>query len=767
MITGDAATHLAQTLAAAAVVLSCCYGFGSAFLNRLPGVSLGLTRAEQRVFALASGSAIVSLAVFFLGLLGAIYDVAFILLAITGGVFWFRWGRASNAFTETIPDSRPWRLLSITVGVPFAWLYLGNLLAPEIGSDATAYHLGLVDQYYRDHQISPIVTSIYAFLSQGTEMLFLFAYSFARHDAPKWIHFAFFLATVISISQFGRRIGLPVAGYVAATLYGTASAVGMDAVTAYNDCALAFFQWILFYGLVVWTDRGGRGWPVLLGVLAGFCFAVKLTGAFAVAAAGLLFLYRCNKHRMTWRPVLLFSAVALLWIAPWPLKNAVVVGNPTAPFANRLFPNPYVTVHWEENYRDFFRLYRLEHERRGIQDYVELPLEVAVRGVRHGGLLGPVFLLAPAAMLLGWRRRWTPALLTAAVVAAVPFFSNSGTRFLVPALPFIAFSMALVVERFRDPARGALAAALVIGHAASVWPTVIPLWREGPSFWHLEDAPWRVVLGQEDRQDYLSRRLPGYVPARVLSTLVPAGSRALSFFALPEAYFPGEIVVSHNGAIGDQLAREAFTAFEADYYPSRVMRFSWAPRELSAVRIRQTVHDERNWWEVVELYPLDGDGVRIPTEGWTVDADLRPWDASKLIDGTPYTAWRSWRRLEPASIVLQAPSPTELSGLHLQAPWGQHFPQYQLVGVAPDGSEQVLEYGLEPQQVEVDVPAMKRRFHQALREQEIRAVVGNLDDGGHNLAVPHLDADPASWGLERVWSEGPLRIYRVLETVAR
>ena len=60
---------------------------------------------------------------------------------------------------------------------------------------------------------------------------------------------------------------------------------------------------------------------------------------------------------------------------------------------------------------------------------------------------------------------------------------------------------------------------------------------------------------------------------------------------------------------------------------------------------------------------------------------------------------------------------------------------------------------------------MKARFHQALLDREISAVVGNLEEGGHNLAMPHLDSDPSSWGLETVWEEGPLRIFRVLDSI--
>jgi len=51
-----------------------------------------------------------------------------------------------------------------------------------------------------------------------------------------------------------------------------------------------------------------------------------------------------------------------------------------------------------------------------------------------GGLLGPVFLLAPLA-LFSLRRKEGRRLLLAALVFGANYFDNIGTRFLIPSLP--------------------------------------------------------------------------------------------------------------------------------------------------------------------------------------------------------------------------------------------------------------------------------------------------------------------------------------------
>ena len=100
--------------------------------------------------------------------------------------------------------------------------------------------------------------------------------------------------------------------------------------------------------------------------------------------------------------VLIVSAAAALFMLPWTVKNAVLVGNPVAPFFNRLFPNPYVTVGWEDAYRKGQKHYAVTYPENRLVELMDAPLEVTVKGIRFQGLVGPIFLLAPLA-LLAWR----------------------------------------------------------------------------------------------------------------------------------------------------------------------------------------------------------------------------------------------------------------------------------------------------------------------------------------------------------------------------
>ena len=75
------------------------------------------------------------------------------------------------------------------------------------------------------------------------------------------------------------------------------------------------------------------------GALAGFCYAIKLPGVFVVAGA---VLFVAAQRR--WKPVLIVAAGAVLTMAPWVVRAAVLTGNPVAPLMNRLFPNPHFHI---------------------------------------------------------------------------------------------------------------------------------------------------------------------------------------------------------------------------------------------------------------------------------------------------------------------------------------------------------------------------------------------------------------------------------------
>src|SRR5262249_20983563 len=146
---------------------------------------------------------------------------------------------------------------------------------------------------------------------------------------------------------------------------------------------------------------------------------------------------------------------------PWAAKNWIIVSNPLSPFFNRWFPNPYVHISFEQEYMESMRHYG------NPKSYWDLPLDLTVHGAMLSGMVGPLFVLTPLA-LLALRFREGRRLLPAALIFALPYLNNIGTRFLLPALPMLSLALALAVARsmFVLPF-------LAVVHAVISWPYVL------------------------------------------------------------------------------------------------------------------------------------------------------------------------------------------------------------------------------------------------------------------------------------------------------
>ncbi len=205
----------------------------------LRALSIRLYRQEEHPLAFVTGAACLSLLTFMLCAAHAARKGVFFAvgLAVLGTAFVRGAHRPQGDSLPPLPSL--WKWLFRSIFAIFFVLYFFNAMAPEMSPDGVTYHLGLVSRYLRVHGFQRIETNMYANLSQGIEMLFLFAFAFGRHSAAALTHFAFLCALPMAILAYARRFGFPAAGVCAALLVFVSPVVGMDGTVAYNDVATA------------------------------------------------------------------------------------------------------------------------------------------------------------------------------------------------------------------------------------------------------------------------------------------------------------------------------------------------------------------------------------------------------------------------------------------------------------------------------------------------------------------------------------------------
>jgi hypothetical protein len=626
--------------------------------------------------------------------------------------------------------SRGWLTFFGAIAVPFAVLYLVNAAAPEISPDGSGYHLGLVRRYLNHHGFYRLTTSLYANLTQGTDMLFLVGYAVGRHSAAALIHFAFLLALPAAMIAYSRRFGFATAGVIGALLVFVAPVVGIDGSSAYVDVALSFAGFACFYALEIWgEDRRGSALLVVAGLLAGFCFATKYTGVVAIAYAVAYVAWRGRSWRSLGAIVLPALAMALPWLA----KNWIIVDNPLSPFFNRVFPNPYIHISFEDEYRQAMRHFN------GATIGWATPLELTVRGGLLQGTLGPALMMAPLG-LAALRDPRGRRIAAAAVLFAVPWLANIGTRFLIPALPFIALAMALPLARWPKAA-----AALAAANAILCWPAVLNTYC-APYAWRLSRFPVAAALRITPERQFIETYAPEVRFAGLIQDHVPPNGVVYTAQPIMESYTDRTILLDYAAALNERIRDLLATAIRPSMQPSERVVFRFGPQDARGVRL--VANGPADNWTIHEIEPPAA----------RVSASPNPWDAPLASDHLLATSWRAWQRVRPGdrfeadfektlridsvSLRTRPGDPLPVLQLALRAPWGE----WRFVA-----SRMGVERGL-------TAPDLRG---EAMREIR-RCGVTHLLIHDQEPLGPDFRAHQAEWQVRFIAAADPVRLYEIL-----
>jgi hypothetical protein len=598
----------------------------------LHALRINLYRSEEYYFGFVLGSCILSCLVFALTALHLAYTSVFLTLGLA--ILGLAVARGAYRFSgQSLPPlPRVWQIGFGLCYAIFAVVYLEAALLPEVGADAVLYHVALPARYFREHCFPPNTRNLMANLSEGVEMIFLFAYPFAKLSAGAIVHLLFTLVTPLGMLSYARRTGFPIAGVAAALLFFLTPIVGKLGTTGYIDVAVACILFAAYYLLEIWRLQHSTRLLVAIGLLAGFCFAAKYTASLAIPYALAVVAWECWRSREPfWRPVAIVGLYAFATMAPYLVKNAIFIGNPVAPFANSIFPNRLMTVSQERSYADGMRHWQ------GVR-MAEVPLEVTLHGGRLQGIVGPVFLLAPLA-LLALRFSIGRRLLLAGAFFSLTYFASIATRFLVPSLPFLSLALACALPRVSLPV-------LVLAHAILSWPSVVPRYTDR-ACWRLQKLVWHEALRQRPESDFVGRILQEYAMGLSIESKVPRGEPILAFNAFQQAYQSHEIIVGWQSAFGKGLMDAMLTPVMPDRSPTSRLMFQFPEKALRKVRLVQQDLRAEDEWSVTELRISRGGTDLLRAPQWRLRASHNIWTVQSAFDNNPVTRWSSGQPRSP------------------------------------------------------------------------------------------------------------------------
>ena len=436
------------------------------------------------------------------------------------------------------------------------------------------------------------------------------------------------------------------------------------------------------------------------------------------------------------------GGVAAILIAPWMIKNWVVIGNPVAPLMNKWFPNPYVSVAFE---REWVR--QITH----VDGYTPITrfLDTTFRAGPAGSILGVAFLLAPLAVF-ALRRPAGRQLLTAALVVGLVCGINVKTRFLLPAIPFIAIALGLALLRIP----GALAGVILL-QAVLCWPTVLTRYADGGL--RVRHFLPRQALRIEPEDSTLAYRLPDYRLARMVEHLVPPNGRVFSFAIPPEAYTTRELLIFYEST-PNIAAMDMLLQASAPDRP-RLSQFSFAiePRLLRAIRVVQTNENSVDQWTVAELHIHLGASELVRSPQWKIDAQPNPFEVGEAFDRKAITRWSSRQALYKGMwIGVDFGKPERLDRVSLDCSPDQYRVTLRLEGQDSSGEWKTL--ATETRRLELSAAEDLRP---AATDELKRRGITHVLIGPTFPPATDMAANPDAWRLRFLGETNATRLYAI------
>jgi hypothetical protein len=506
-----------------------------------------LHRAEEIFFSCAAGLGWMSLCAVALGFFGCARFFFLFGAALGTGAAAAVLMRAARQNPAPAPAAQPAHFALCAAFL--AWLPL--VFLPPFFYDTLRYHYAVPAVYLRTGFTFPLPHFVESNYPLGGEMLAMIGMADASYVGASVANLAVFALCGLGTLCLADRLGDRRAGGAGLLLLLTSSTAVHTLFFGKTDLAVTLFFLACAYALLVYRQEGDRRFLLLAGALAGAALGTKYTAGLFVALVFALALAGRARDGGGRLPALardagLFLLAAAVVFSPWLYRNLAATGNPVYPLLNGIFQSPtwsparmkvlFEDSHplslWLHGWRDVGRLLA---SATFFPDVNLSSAGASLGASLAGAILFPVAVRRPDT---GWRFLRA---LSIALVAAW-FLSSAITRYLLPALPFMALLSGALLSRLsgRGGRWGPVAAGLLL--VAAVGAQAASISAESTLF-----RAWRgafALAGHPERAAVIASRFdPSFGAARYANTRLPGTARILFLGETRHYYFERDAMV--------------------------------------------------------------------------------------------------------------------------------------------------------------------------------------------------------------------------------
>jgi 4-amino-4-deoxy-L-arabinose transferase-like glycosyltransferase len=239
--------------------------------------------------------------------------------------------------------------ITVVLAVLLALLIMLIILlasVPPVSRDALVHHLAVPKLWIAHGGIYEMPDKVFSYYPMTLDLLYLIPLYLGNDIVPKFIHFAFALATSFLIFNYlKRRLDVNYA-LLGALFFLSTPVVAKLSITAYVDLGLVFFSTAGLICLLKWREDIPRlRYLLLAALMAGLALGTKYNGLIVMLLLTLIVAFIASRSisqgkQTSFRAVyciMLFGVVAGLLYAPWGIKNIIWTGNPIYPLFDQWF----------------------------------------------------------------------------------------------------------------------------------------------------------------------------------------------------------------------------------------------------------------------------------------------------------------------------------------------------------------------------------------------------------------------------------------------
>jgi len=569
-----------KTILILLLFLLAAYGAGYSIIGKIRNSGTG--KIETGSYAITLGFGILAYTIQFLGLVHMLYSPLLcgtltigIRISYKSYIDLYKYLKESiNVISSEKEISLNTLLISVSVFIGYLWIIGG--LVPPFDYDSLHYHLAFPQIYLQNHLITFQSQNVFAQFPFIGEMLYTWGIAIGGYSLPALLHGIGSLIMAAFVYSIGNRIWGKIAGVSAVLLCLTSLHLARAAIKPQIDIFTALFSIAALCCLFRWLDRRENFWLLFGGIFTGLGLGTKYTSLVLILiplAVGLLFSsIRENKGRSyAIKNILIFSGIALLTALPWFLRNLIWTGNPVYPLLFKIFGGQGMNADLDRmifNYHSSPLLKDLTGFKsdstalssfcNNLMEFWQVPFSAFKNNVIW---LSPALITFP---LFGLTDRKSRKHILWLVFLIIYYYlvwftlTHHVIRFLFPVIPLLALLGGKGISNMVNNKATYNFAIIILA--------IVTIFQLGSFFIMTSTSDiWTYIIGQSDKETFLSKRLPDYYPiVKYLNNNMTENDKLLQIGELRTTYQknPGITANVFNNSPVDEMMLNAIDKFE-------------------------------------------------------------------------------------------------------------------------------------------------------------------------------------------------------------